>query len=112
MSLIQAPQRSAAINLAVAARLIPSVRGEKHVHPATLTRWILRGIRLRDGAILKLVAQRFPGGWVTTREDLDAFVGRLTRDRCGEPTLAVPASSAPRTPSASRASAALDLMGL
>jgi hypothetical protein len=84
------------LGLAAAAHLCPSTRGGKPVHPSTLTRWILKGVRLQDGTLLKLAAKRFPGGWATTREALDTFINALTDDRCGEPVVA----PAPRSPSA------------
>src|SRR5262245_58910433 len=98
------------IGLAATARLCPSIRGGKPVHPATLSRWVLKGVRLNDGTTLRLAAKRFPGGWATTREDLDEFVDRLTADRCGAPVPAV-------TPhggrgASSRTEAALDLLGI
>ncbi len=89
------------LGLAALARFCPSTRDGKPVHSATLTRWILKGVRLNDGSVVKLAAKRFPGGWASTREALDEFVDRLTADRCGDPDL----GSAPvplRTPVARR----------
>jgi hypothetical protein len=72
-------------SLAAAARRIPSCRNESSVHPASVTRWITKGIRLQDGTTLKLKAVRFPGGWGVSDEAVDAVGDALTRDRCGEP---------------------------
>jgi hypothetical protein len=103
------------LGLAAAARLCPSNRMGKPVHPATLTRWIMRGIRLHDGTTLRLAAKRFPGGWATTRQDLDGFIDRLTADHCGAP--AVPVNtivepSADRVRALDRAEKALDEAGV
>jgi hypothetical protein len=81
---------SAYIGLAAAVHLCPSIRRGKPVHPATLTRWILKGVRLQSGAPLRLAAKRFPGGWATTSEAVGEFVDALTRDRCGEPGKTAP----------------------
>jgi hypothetical protein len=71
--------------LAAAARRIPGFRDDKSPHPATLSRWITRGVRLQDGTVLRLTAKRFPGGWAVCDADVDTFVDRLTADRTGEP---------------------------
>jgi hypothetical protein len=99
------------LGLAAAARLCPSLRGDKPTHPATLTRWILRGVRLQSGGTLKLAARRFPGGWAVTPQALDEFVELLTADRCGGPSPAAPALSAARRAAAERADRQLDLLG-
>lgn len=55
----------------------------KSVSPSAVTRWILTGAALRDGARLKLKAIRLPGGFRTSEQWLDEFVEALTRDRTG-----------------------------
>lgn len=92
------------LRLSDAARLIPSLRGGKPTHPATLTRWILRGVGLQSGETLKLAARRFPGGWAVSKQALDAFIDRLTADRCGSPAPGSPSTS----PSRNNALAAVD----
>lgn len=52
-------------------------------HIATLTRWILKGARLRDGTRVRLRAIRAPGGWRSCAAWLDEFLDALTRDRLG-----------------------------
>jgi hypothetical protein len=69
--------------LSHAVRFYPWTNG-KPPHSCTLTRHILKGTRLKDGTVLKLRAKRTPGGWVVSREDIDEFIDRLTRDRCGD----------------------------
>src|SRR4051794_1225576 len=54
-------------------------------HPATVTRHILRGVKLRDGTTAKLAAVRTPGGWLVTAQAVDEFIAVITADRTGEP---------------------------
>jgi hypothetical protein len=63
------------------ARRFPPNKADKAVHPATLTRWILKGIPLSDGSRVKLEAVRFPAGWRTTDEWVDDFLEALTAAR-------------------------------
>lgn len=76
--------------LSEVGRRLPSFRNNKPVHPATITRWILEGVRLQDGSRLKLAAKRLPGGWVVSDEAVAEFIDRLTRDRAGEPATSSP----------------------
>jgi hypothetical protein len=105
-------RRDPEMRLAEAARLIPSSRGDRQTHPATLTRWILRGVRLRNGQTLKLAARRYPGGWSVTRQALDDFVSALTADRCGAPPPAAIEPPAARRKAHDRAEAGLDAIGI
>jgi hypothetical protein len=77
------PPREVYRGLSEAARRIPSRRRGKSLHPATLTRWILGGVRLRDGTILRLNSRRLPGGWTVSDAAVDEFVNALTLDRRG-----------------------------
>src|SRR5438045_1552712 len=70
-----------------AAKLIPPLRrklGEDGrpedipTHPATITRWILKGLRTPDGRLVKLEAARLPSGWVTTADALAEFLAAIT----------------------------------
>jgi hypothetical protein len=83
------------------------------VHPATVTRHILRGVRLRDGSTLRLAARRTPGGWVVSPQSLDEFLARLTADRCGATAPATEGSSkAARRRTVERAEAELASIGI
>jgi hypothetical protein len=93
------------------ARSIPSCRINGSTHPATVSRWIMRGVRLRDGFWLKLAATRTPGGWLVTDGALDAFLAALTADRTGEPVAAVPSATARRQRELAAVSAALEREG-
>jgi hypothetical protein len=100
------------MGLVDAARLCPSTRPGKRVHTSTLTRWIIRGFRLRDGSIRKLTARRFPGGWAVSREAIDEFVDTITRDRCGEPVSVASPPTDSRRRAIARADAELARLGV
>jgi hypothetical protein len=68
-------------SLSQIARRFPPNKTDKPVHPATLTRWIMRGIPLADGTRVRLRAVRFPAGWRTTDEWVDDFLESLTAAR-------------------------------
>jgi hypothetical protein len=70
------------------------------VHPTTVSRWAKRGAKI-DGVYYRLKGVRFPGGWRTTKQDLDAYVARLTALSLGEPD-----PSGPPDPPKVRSSAA------
>jgi hypothetical protein len=95
------------ITLAQAATRYPGHRGAKRLHPATLTRWILTGVRAIDGRRVKLEAQRIGCRWLTSEAALQRFAEAL----------GTPADDAPaRTPAArhkasDRADAELRAMG-
>jgi hypothetical protein len=78
--------------LTEAARLLPPTKAGKPVHPSTVLRWIHPGIKAADGSMIKLAARRYPGGWQTTHEAIEAFLDRLTQvalekvDPSGSPT--------------------------
>jgi hypothetical protein len=97
-------------SLAQIARRIPSTKGDRPVHPATLTRWILRGAKAPDGTVIKLEARKFPGGWKVTEEAVERFLDRLTQAALGEP-VEVPTSQAPPPGAEMRAAEAMARMG-
>jgi hypothetical protein len=70
-----------------AARLVPPLRQRRDpsghlepvpTHPSTIVRWIVSGVRARDGSLVRLEAIRVGGRWVTTARCLTAFAARLT----------------------------------
>jgi Protein of unknown function (DUF1580) len=77
----------------VAAALPPGTRGR--IHPATIFRWVMRGVRLRDGSRLKLRATRIGGRSVVAVEDIKEFIARQQPD-------AHETAPAPRSPAARR----------
>lgn len=96
------------ISLSQAAARFPGHRGAERLHPATMTRWILRGVRAVDGRRVKLEATRFGCRWLTSEAALQRFADAL---------ITPPADSTPtRTPTArqkasARADAELRAMG-
>jgi hypothetical protein len=93
------------------AASIPSCRIDGTTHPATVTRWIMRGVALRNGSRLRLAATRTPAGWLVTDDALDAFLAALTTDRTGEPAPAPPSATAARRRELARVSRELDAEG-
>lgn len=67
-----------ALSLSAAARRLPRLRAGRPVHPATLLRWVLDGIRGPGGGRVRLEAVRVGGRWVTTAEALERFQGALS----------------------------------
>jgi hypothetical protein len=91
-------------------------RNGRPIHPASIIRWIVDGVRLTNGARLRLRAARWPGGWRIADDDLDDFVAAVTADRLGDTTLATPPSpvceSARRQRERARTSRKLDEFGI
>lgn len=70
---------------------IRSTRPGKNVHPSTVSRWILKGVKTPDGRRVKLRAVRLGWAWYTTRAWLDEFITAST------PETAAPVATASRT---------------
>lgn len=83
-------------------------------HPATLTRWILRGVRdPRNGGRIKLEAIRTPGRWLVPEGAVNRFLAEVTAARTGEPAAAaVAAQKAARDQELARVRAELDALGI
>lgn len=98
-SLVAAILSEGPISTAEVARLVGC-----RVHPATVTRWALTGIRLPDGRRVRLECARLGGRLITSKARLAAFIEAQSTARATEPV--PPAASAPpRSPAArSRAS--------
>ena len=78
------------IGLSAAAALLGVGRGNRPIHPATLTRWILRGIRGPDGQRIKLEGVRVGSSWRTSREAVARFVDALTPGAAAAPITRTP----------------------
>jgi hypothetical protein len=74
------------LTLSEVTHLFPPSRNGRPVHVATVTRWIVIGVRLRDGTILRLRAARAPGRWLVEPAAVDEFTDALRADRLGTPT--------------------------
>lgn len=87
-------------------------RGGSAIHAATLTRWILTGVLLRNGARLRLRAIRAGSKWLTRMEWVTAFLEAQTADRLGtEPAPAI-RTPAERRAASDAAAAQLTAMGV
>ena len=95
------------ITLARAARPYPG-RGTARLHPATLTRWILQGVRGVDGNIVKLEAERIGYRWVTSAAAMQRFTNALASETIGP---IVPRSPAARNRASEKAAKKLKQMG-
>jgi len=73
--------REQALSLAQAARRLPSVRGGKPPHPATLFRWATAGRKSRNGNVVRLEMWRVGGTNCTSLEALARFFDRLNDAR-------------------------------
>ena len=68
------------ITLSQAASRYPGSRGAARLHPATLTRHILRGVRALDGRSVRLEAERLGCRWFTSEAALQRFAAALGAD--------------------------------
>lgn len=91
------------ITLSQAAARYPGHRGAVRLHPATLTRWILTGVKGLDGRRVKLEAVRVGGRWLTSEAALHRFSAALG---------VTDAPAPPRTLSAQRAASERDAAAL
>lgn len=66
------------ISLSQAATKFPGHRGANRLHTATITRWILRGVKAPDGRTVRLQAVRGGHRWLTSEQALARFLAALT----------------------------------
>jgi hypothetical protein len=86
-------KKEALINLAEASKFFPPGRSGRPVSPSCLWRWVHKGVKLPDGATVKLEALRLGARWVTTMEAVQRFLMAQTPD-LGEVPLPVRGSRA------------------
>jgi hypothetical protein len=67
-----------ALSFADAARVVPSFRGGRPTHVATIWRWACKGVRLNNGSTIKLETCRCGGRHMTSRAALGRFIGAQT----------------------------------
>lgn len=65
------------IPLAEAVKRFPGSRGAIHTHPATLVRWILKGVKSVEGRTVRLEAIRCGYRWLTSEAALLRFFEAL-----------------------------------
>ena len=67
-------------SFAEAARRLPALRRSKPVNPSTLWRWTTRGVRARDGLLVRLEAIKVGGTCCTSDQALQRFFRALSAD--------------------------------
>lgn len=99
------------ITLAQAASRYPGSRGAARLHPATLTRHILRGVRALDGRIVRLEAERLGCRWFTSEAAMQRFATALAADPMPTPPVQTPRSESARMKASAAAGRKLAAMG-
>jgi hypothetical protein len=66
------------ITLSQAGQLLPPGRRGKRPSLGCVLRWVLEGVRLPSGEVVRLEAIRCGGRWITTIEALERFATRQT----------------------------------
>ena len=102
------PAEEPRLSLSQAASRYPGSRGASRLHPATLTRHILRGVRALDGQNIRLEAERLGCRWFTSEAALARFAAALAADPKPETP---PRSPAERQRAAEAAGRKLQEMG-
>jgi hypothetical protein len=98
------------LTLSEIAKRIPGARGARRLHPATITRWILKGTKATDGSLVRLRATRVGYRWLVRAGDLEEFFRTLSApvETTAVPTVRAPAA---RRKASDRAAAKLKEMG-
>ncbi len=97
-------ENDALLPIASVVGLIPSSRPGKKLHPATIHRWILHGVRGH-----RLAASKIGATWYTSREALTDFIERLNGDTGESPPIR---TNRQRQADRRRAAARLDAAGI
>jgi hypothetical protein len=97
------------LSLSQVARSLPPGRAGQLVHPATVLRWIGRGIRRTGGSRLKLAGTRIGGRWFVSRQSLSDFITSLSSTEADAPSLRTPAQ---RRRASERAAEQLGAVGI
>jgi hypothetical protein len=100
------------IALAGAARLLPPARLDRPVTVSCVLRWILDGVRLPSGEVIRLQAIRVGGRWLTSVEALQRFAEQQTPKLDAAESPPRPRTAAQRERADKRAAAELDRMGI
>jgi len=105
------------LSFSQAAGRLPSFRkSSKTGRPAPITpscifRWVVTGVKLADGSLLRLEAVRVGGRWLTSAEALERFAARQTptHDDAPQPQVRTPGR---RQRESERAAKALSARGI
>jgi hypothetical protein len=99
------------LSLAAAARMLPPGRRGRPVSLSCILRWVLDGVRLSSGQVVRLEAVRLGGRWITSVEALGRFADRQTP--CLEDSrLGPPRSPSKRERASNRATKELNKIGI
>lgn len=99
------------IPLAEAAKLLPSCRRGRPIHPSTLARWATRGARGKGGQRVLLTVWKIGGALVTSQASIDQFIAALSAHP-DAPAAAPPRTPAQRNRASERAAAKLAAAGI
>lgn len=66
------------IGLSQVGNYLPTGRFGSRVSVSCALRWVLDGVRLRSGEVVRLEALRLGGRWITSVEALERFAARQT----------------------------------
>jgi Protein of unknown function (DUF1580) len=101
------------LTLSQAAHRLPAQRGAGKTDPATVWRWIDKGVNTYDGRKIHLEAVRVGGRWLTSAEALIRFVAAQTPTANDDPaTVPTPRTPTQRKRAADRAAQQLDKIGI
>lgn len=100
------------LTLSQAARILPSSRLGRPVTLSCVLRWVLRGLKVPGGNVVRLEAIRLGGKWITSQEALQRFADRQTPclDAAGE--VSQVRSAGQRSRANARAAAELAKIGI
>jgi hypothetical protein len=72
-------------SFAEAAKRLPTLRGGKPVNPSTVWRWTTRGVRARNGVLVRLESLKVGGTGCTSDQALQRFFHALSADDLSTP---------------------------
>jgi hypothetical protein len=104
-------QNETPLGLAEAAAKLPPFRRGRPVTASCVLPWILSGVKLASGEVVKLEATRIGRRWITSAEALQRFADRQTPTLDRAPP-ATPPPPATRRRSSERAEKALAKLGI
>jgi hypothetical protein len=79
-------------SFAGAAGRLPSLRGGKPVNPSTIWRWTTRGVRNRQGAVIRLECLKVGGTGCTSDQALMRFFRALSEEVSQSDAMPLPTS--------------------
>lgn len=89
------PTGGGLLTFAAVAGLFPPGRGNRPVHVKTVARWADQGVRLRDGAVVKLEVIQLGQRRLCTRQAVRRFVAALGGAAVARPDSAALAAGSP-----------------